>query len=425
MLIGIDASRANIRHKTGPGWYSYYLIRELARIDDKNEYCLYVQDELCPALMDLNPAGKRDEGAAGAKKDKKGFYQISCPHGNFKAKVLGWPFTFFWTLGRLSFEMVLKRPDLLFVPAHGLPLVHPARIVLTVHDVGFERDILFSRRDRVGPKQGSARFFLDLLARLATWNKYTANSLDYLSWSTAFGLKHASVVIVPSRFTKREALEIYSPRKDNVAVVPNGCDHMLYHPIEENTATEKKLKKYDINRPFILSVGRIERKKNITALVEAFGILKERKRDLKHSLVLAGDAGFGFDEVKYMMHEYNIESSIKMPGWIEEEDLPYIYNSADAFIFPSKYEGFGIPLVEAMASGLPSAAANAASIPEVAGNAALLFDPGDVYAIADSIERLISDPVLRESLRLKGLERAARYSWEKCARETLAIFERI
>lgn len=142
---------------------------------------------------------------------------------------------------------------------------------------------------------------------------------------------------------------------------------------------------------------------------------------MKHKLVLIGNASYGYDEVNYAIREFGLDKDVIMPGWVEEQDMPAIYSGASAMIFPSKYEGFGIPLLQAMACELPIAASWASSIPEVTDKAALLFNPNSVKCISDSIERILFDDELRNRVVNLGKERVKNFSWEKCAQETLDL----
>ena len=150
-------------------------------------------------------------------------------------------------------------------------------------------------------------------------------------------------------------------------------------------------------------------------------IIRENYPEIKEKLLLIGDASFGYDEVKFMIEEYDLENDVIMPGWVEELDMPYIFEAASAFVFPTKYEGFGIPVLQAMACGLPVAASNIPVLHEVAAEAAIYFDYKNSCSIALAMKSLISEDVLREELRVKGLERVLNFSFEKCARETLDI----
>jgi glycosyltransferase involved in cell wall biosynthesis len=150
--------------------------------------------------------------------------------------------------------------------------------------------------------------------------------------------------------------------------------------------------------------------------------LKEDHPEIDAKLLLIGDAGFGYDEVLYAIEEFDLESQVQIPGWVKEEDMPYIFNAASAFIFPSKHEGFGIPVLQALGCGLPAAVSDLPVLREVAGAAALYFDHNNKVAVAAAMYRIINDQALRDSLRAKGLARAGEFSWRRCAEETLALF---
>jgi glycosyltransferase involved in cell wall biosynthesis len=417
MLIGIDASRANKLHKSGTEWYAFYLIRELARLDKDNQYILYTDRPLIGGLADLS-AEEVDPMTGPATFDQYGFQTLVSPHHNFRAKVLSWPFKFFWTLGGLSLEMLFHKPDLLFVPAHTLPLIHPRRSVVTIHDIGFKRNLKLYEQDRVAYRNN----FINTLVRLFTLGRFGATQTDYLDWSTAFALKAAHKVITISEFSRQELISVYQADPAKIAVVHNGYNNQIYRQLDRSDA-EATLRVNGITTPFIFYVGRLEKKKNISELIEAFALIKHHHPEIKHKLVLVGDASYGFDEVKYNISEYNLEREVLMPGWIEEKSLPDIYNAASAFIFPSNYEGFGIPLLQAMACGTPIAASDIAPVREVVADCAVLFDPNSPADMADKIFALISDQALQSKLSASGLARVNDFSWRKCASETLDILQ--
>jgi len=399
MLIGIDASRANRSLRTGTEWYSFYIISHLAEIDRENRYILY---------LDKAPAA--DLAAAVA------------PYKNFSFKVLRWPWHYFWTLGRLTWEMIFHAPDVLFVPAHSLPLVHPHRTVNTIHDIAFVREGGVYQKRTVKVEHEAEKSFLNFLTRLLTGGRYESNSLDYLSWSTAYALRHASKIIAVSEFTKKEILEYYSDKyEEKVKVVHNGFPRELYYRRPDSLDRQRILEKYGIEQPYFLYVGRLEKKKNTSALVEAFAIYKEAFPQSPLLLVLIGNAGYGYDEVKYIIEEYNLGHSVIFPGWVSENDLPEIFGGALAFVFPTLHEGFGIPALQAMASGVPTLLSDLPVLREVAGEAALFFDPRDRASIAAALAHIAQSEDLRRSLIKQGLDRCREFSWEKSARETLAV----
>jgi glycosyltransferase involved in cell wall biosynthesis len=423
MIIGIDASRANKDHKSGTEWYSYYLIRWLSKLDDKNEYILYSDKPLKGGLLDLTTEQhfEGSDDGKGVEFDKQGFQIIKSKYNNFKAKILNWPFDFFWTQGRLSLEMLLHRPHVLFVPAHTLPFIHPKKSIMTIHDIGYERQNCLYNESDIGPDNEKIKRLLNFLVGLFTFGKYRSNSVDYLKWSTEFALRKADKIITISDFSKEDLKKYYKFDYNKIQVVYNGYNKLLYKKITDQAKIDSVIEKYGIDQPYIFYIGRIEKKKNISNLIEAFAIMIEKNKDIKHSLVLVGDASYGYDEIKYMIREFDIVNKVVMPGWVDETDVPYLYNGASVFVFPSNYEGFGIPLLQAMACGVPIAASNTTSIPEVAGDAALLFNPEFSLSIAEAMTKLINDKGLREKLIAAGFERVKEFSWEETARKTLDI----
>ena len=420
MLIGIDASRANRKHKSGTEWYSYHLIKNLAHQDSQNRYILYTDRPLERGLVELDNLNISSPGKGDHKVDKKGYQQVRSPYNNFQAKVLRWPFKYFWTLGRLSLEMLFgDKPDVLFVPAHGLPYFHPKKTITTIHDVAFKRAGRLYRSEELGAENKRLRRLVNFFVTLFTLGKYNATSLDYLNWTTKFSLRRAEKVITVSQFTKQELLEHYKTRSDKIAVIYNGYNFHTYRSINNTEKVKAKLDKYGLETPYILYVGRLEKKKNIPALIEAFGAAKMENKDFSFKLVLVGGADFGYDEIKCLVEEYNLDAEVIMPGWIKEADLPYIYNGANSFVFPSRQEGFGIPVLQALGCGIPVAASYITPLREVAGDAAIYFDPYDVDSMARTIQRVAMDERLREELSGKGRERAKKFSWEKTAKRTL------
>ncbi len=403
MIIGIDASRANRQRKTGTEWYSFYLIKNLAIIDKTNKYWLYLNTPPTQELIDAvseNP--------------------------NFSFKYLKWPVNFFWTLGRLSLEMLWRRPEVLFVPAHTLPLFSPKKTVNTIHDIAFvrEKNLYFS--EKVKADASSSRKIINFIVKIVTLGKYRADSVDYLYWSTVFALKHAKKIITVSDFTKQEILSLY-PKvvKNKIAVVHNGFSNDLYKPLADQDKMQSVLDKYNITKPFFLYVGRLEKKKNTPTLIEALSLIRENNPEIKEKLVLIGNASFGFDEVKYVIEEFDLNNDVLIPGWVAEEDLAYLYNAATAFVFPTKHEGFGIPILESLACGLPTVASDIPVLKEIAEDAVLYFNHNDKHDIARAMVKIVKDEPLRQELRVKGLIQSQKFSWLKCATETLREIENL
>jgi len=376
MTIGIDASRANKTEKTGTEWYSYHLIAEFKKITDpKDQFVLYSREKLRGDLGEL-PA-------------------------NWQSRVLGWPLKKLWTQARLSWEMWHRPSGALFVPAHTLPLVHPKKVITTCHDVAF----------------------------LRLPQDYDWPALKYHKFAIKFAVRHATKIIAVSEFTKQELMEFFRVSPDRISVVPNGYNSDRYKLIEDKEAIAGVLAKYNLSRPYLLYVGRLETKKNTPGLVQAFNVLKKNSKflvqnsDLK--LVLVGGPGVGFKKVTQAIVENNLSDQVVMPGWVGEDDLPYLISGAAAFIFPSFYEGFGIPILEAMACGTPVVASGIPAIREVAGEAAYLIDPYSPENIAEGISRVLTDENLREDLKIRGLDRAKQFSWARCAKETYEVLKSV
>jgi glycosyltransferase involved in cell wall biosynthesis len=407
MIIGIDASRANRKYKTGTEWYSYYLIKNLAEVDHKNTYWLYTDAPLVGGLL-----------------------EVVKNHKNFKERNLRWPFSSFWTLGRLSLEMLIpwRRPRVLFVPAHSLPLFFPRRTVNTIHDIAFVREACVYE----GLKTAKSHKFLKkfLLSCLkyyfyVTTGKFDYCAVDYLNWTTRFALEKARRIITVSDFTKQEIIDFYRTNPSKMVVVHNGYNNELYKKISDDQKIDKVRQKYGLNFSFLLCVGRMEKKKNIPLLIEAFALLKEKHPEIKEKLLFIGQAGYGYDQIKYAIEEYNLNSEVVTLGWVDEADMPYIHNTARAFVFPSRHEGFGIPVLQALACGLPTAVSDIPVLREVAGEAVLYFDKDDRYDMAEKLYALLTDTELRKKLAIAGREQAKHFSWKKCALETLEVLKKV
>lgn len=371
MIIGIEAARPNRPQKTGTEWYGYHIIQEAKKIaDPSDQFILYTNNPLHSGLEKM-------------------------PGDSWKEKILAWPLPRFWTQGRLSLEMLKNPPDVLYIPSHAMPIVHPRRTVVTLHDVGFER-------------------FPEL---------YSKPDLLYHRWSAKFIINNAWKILTVSNFSKNELIELYGAPAEKIHVTHLGYDSERYRVIEDRKKIQSILDKYGIRQPYIFYIGRLEKKKNIPMLVEAFGRLKKENKNDDHRLVLVGRPGFEYEKIKAIIKKYQIEDWVIEPGWVAEEDIPYLYNAAEFFTFPSRYEGFGIPLLEAMATQTPILASRGGSIPEVAADAALYFETDSLESLCAGLEQMISQSKLRQELVEKGLQRAKEFSWQKTAAKTLGIIK--
>lgn len=387
MLIGIDATQANKDRKTGTEWYAYQLIQRFkTMIPPEHRVVLYSPTPLEGALRELPP--------------------------HFSSRVLKWPLGFLFNHLRLSWELLWHPVDVLFIPSHVIPLIHPSATVTTIHDVGFEEDARLYNSARLGPKNPILSRGLGLIVRLLTLGKYTNTEYDYHRFGARFASRHAAKIITVSEFSKRKIQEHYHVSPERITVTYHGHDDAHYGRVRSEKEIQQTLSRYKIARPFFVYIGRLEEKKNTLNLVKAFHLFLQNNSST-HRLVLIGSEGYGYDAVRAYVRTHRLAEAVVRPGYVDEEDVPAIFQAARALVFPSRYEGFGIPILHAFASGTPVIASNAASIPEVVGNAGALLDPDDVEGFARAMRRIVEDAEFRQKLIELGKERVTHFSDEK------------
>jgi len=292
----------------------------------------------------------------------------------------------------LNMDRFFAGVDLFHATEHLLPRFSKVRTVFTLHDLIF----LFHPETH----KPMNRWFLTLMMPRF--------------------LRAADAVIAVSECTKRDAIRFYGIPEEKITVIYEGVNPRFRPASPE--AIRAVREKYGLPERFILYVGTIEPRKNLTTLLEAFHYLLGG-HDLR--LVIVGKKGWLYEGFFRCLRDLGLEDRLIFTGYVPDEDLPAIYSAADLFVFPSLYEGFGLPVLEAMACGTPVVCSNTSSLPEVAGDAALLVDPTDVRALARVMERVLTDETLRASLRVKGIERARRFSWEDAAQKTLEVYQRV
>jgi glycosyltransferase involved in cell wall biosynthesis len=358
MKIGIDASRAFQKNRTGIEEYSYQVIKHLRDHLRDQQVILY-----CNPAINTEP-------------------DFDLPE-NWKVKFLRAPI--FWTQARLSLEMLFRPVDVLFVPAHTVPLIHPRNTIVTIHGLEYE----FC--------PGAYSFWQRFYMRLVIKNS----------------CRWAKKIIAVSENTKKDLMRLYKVPEEKMEVIYEGIGDSNF---QFSIFNFQKIFNDKIFKPYLLFVGRLEERKNIIGIVEAFEILK-RKYNISQKLILAGRFGYGAEGIKDKIKKSRYKNDIILPGYISDEDKFALLKKADAFLFPTFYEGFGLPILEAQSVGTPVVTSNISSMPEVAGNSAVLVDPKDPSAIAEAAYKLISDESYKNDIIQKGMENVKRFSWEKCARE--------
>jgi glycosyltransferase involved in cell wall biosynthesis len=360
MLIGIDASRAISTTPTGTETYSRQVISALLNSDAPSRFRLYTRSVPPPGLFP--------------------------PTENYDVRTI--PFTHLWTHLRLSAEMIADAPEVLFVPAHVLPLISPRKSLVTVHDLGY---LHFPQAHRAPD-----RWYLDVSTR---WNVHSA-----------------ACVIADSYATQGDLTRFYDVNPGKIRVVYPALEADLFHPVLDPDEIAAAKRRYDIQGEYILSVGTIHPRKNYQGLIRAFQCLPR-----KYALVIVGKKGWLFQEILANVQGLNLGGRVKFIDYVPAADLPALYSGARLCAFPSLYDGFGFPVLEAQACGTPVVCSNTSSLPEVAGDGAEFFDPRDAEAMTYALTRVSEDDARRKELIEGGRVNLRRFSWSHAAREILDI----
>ena len=367
MRVAIDARKL---HDFGIGTYIRNLLRHLARTDHESEYVL-----LC---------GQTDLGVAAQLGPN--FRSVLEPSPNYSIREqIHVP----WVLRR-------ERPDVYHAPHYVLPAGVRCPSVVTIHDC------------------------IHLM-----FPQYLPNRLAYAyaraqMWAA---VRRSDCILTVSEASKRDILHLFNVPPEKIVVVYNAIDsHFAVTPSEEAVARVRE--RYQLNHQFVLYVGNIKPHKNLVRLIEAFDEL--RRNGFEHvKLLIIGDEISKLPSLRRAVHHYKLHKQVRFLGYLSDDQLAILYRLASVFVFPSLYEGFGLPPLEAMASGTPVVTSNVSSLPEVVGDAAVLVNPYDVDAIVDGLRRVLNDPALAAEMRRKGIERAREFSWERSVAKTWGVYQQV
>jgi glycosyltransferase involved in cell wall biosynthesis len=363
MRIAIDAT-AIPSQRVGAGNYIFNLTRSLAELLPPDELVVFARSE------DIRPISN--------------IQLINTPHSSRIRRILWEQFSLCAQLRDLSI-------DVLHSPHYTMPLRSECASVVTFHDMTF-----FMYPEMY---QFYRKFFFRTMIRRSA--------------------QRAQAIIAVSESTRRDILRLLKTDPAKVFTVHLGvAPH--FRPLDDPAALEELWRSYHLPKRFILYVGELEPRKNVPALVQAFKSLVDQS--LPHALVIVGPKGGMYDRLLRTIASLGLTDRIIFTGYVPEDELPLFYNAAELFAFPSIYEGFGLPVLEAMACGAPVVTSNVSSLPEIVGDAGILVDPRNVSALADAMLRVLKGGDLRRDLSRRGRERAALFSWRRTAQETLTVY---
>ena len=369
MHIGIDAHAIGAQ-QGGNETYIRNLISALAEIDQSNQYTLY----FCQAQA--------------AEEWRNRF-------ANFSVRLLPAPTPLIRVPVALDFELRKRPVDVLHVQFTA-PLFCPAPIVTTIHDLAFEHyPETFTRRGRMQ---------LKLTVRNTT--------------------RRAAHILTVSEFSRQDIIKTYRVAPEKITVTHNGYDKNFCPNLSAPDEASLIKKKFGISREYLLALGSLQPRKNLIRLLRAYTTLRKNHPDFRHQMVIVGRRLWLTNDIMRQVQNHEFVNDIILTGYAEEQDLPALYRSATALVYPSLFEGFGLPPLEAMACGTPVITSNNSSLPEVVGEAGLLINALDENSIGQSILQICSDDALRNKLSKAGLERAQFFSWREAARKTLAVYVR-
>lgn len=372
MLVAIDANEANIDKRVGVNQFAFQILWHLFHLKENNH--------------------------SKTKKIKFRVFLSSSPEKDLPPEKDWWQYEVFgpkkfWTWTGLVKRLYFGRPkpDILFSPSHYGPLFSPIPNIISIMDLGFLR----------WPKQFTKKDF----TQLKYWTKISA--------------KRAAKILAISEFTKQDIIDTYNISSNKIKVIYPGFEkHKSNKALRQQG---KVLKKYQISKPYLLYLGTLKPSKNITGLIKAYHSLTTNHQNQIPNLVIAGKKGWLYEQIFDLTKQLNLKDKVIFTGYVEEDEVQPLMANAQCFVLPSFWEGFGIPVLEAMAAKTPVVCSNRGALPEVVGQAAVLVDPDNPEEIAQGIKKVLSNKKLQQNLIELGQKRVEKYSWEKTAEEALDL----
>lgn len=367
MRIVIDCRMYGLEH-AGIGRYVINLVEHLEKIDRKNEYFLFLR--------------------------KKYFQELKFKNKNFKKILTDYPHYSFQEQVFLPFKLLEIKPDLVHFPHFNQPLLWFGKQVVTIHDL--------IKHESRGP---------ETTTRWQPFYWFKHLNYRFLVW---LAVRKADRIIVPSHYWKKDLVQRFKLSPKKIVVTYEGVDKKFQ--VLKNKSSAKILSQYKIKKPFIIYTGNLYPHKNVERLVEAV-------KELRLSLVIVCSRNVFYERFKKRVKEMKAEKWVKLLGFVPDEDLVGLYQEAEAFVWPTLIEGFGLPPLEAMSVGCPVLLSDIPVLREICGQTALYFDPYNVEEIVKKIRGIVGNREMREKLIKKGFKQVEKYSWQKMAQETLEVYE--
>jgi glycosyltransferase involved in cell wall biosynthesis len=378
MHIGIDGYTLGAKIKAGVYIGALDLLKNIITVDADNKYTVYLRSNYNDELKNY------------IKAHHVTLKHLFCPSKTIYGRDLF--LLTCWLPFSLPIELIKSKPDILFSAMPTLPLFCPCKTIIRVHDLAYLLD----------------NSYFKIETRLA------------IGAMTSRAIKRSDKIIAISESTKKDLITHFGVREDKISVIYRSHNADVYKPSTAADIYNVK-QKYNISANYVIYVGTLEPRKNVVGLIKAFGSLKEKER-LGHKLVITGAKGWLYQDIFEMISEMGLEQMVIFTGFVPEEELPILMSGARILIYPSFYEGFGLPPLQAMACGTPVITSKISSMPEVVGDAGWLIDPYNQDELTDAIKSLLADDQLRKIMSQKGLERAKLFSPVKEAQQTIELF---